>query len=137
MHISEEAILPTREWEKGHRSCHANVDADIACQRLMAEFACRGAAAREKACHVTVGGVIHHLNGLIDSLHMHQAEHRPENLGTGDLAARIDVIEYRWADEVAPLVAGDRSRSAHRRALQLARSYPSRLTTRCVVYSQV
>src|SRR5260370_14357069 len=39
---------------------------------------------------------------------MHQAEDRTENLGTGDLAARIDVIEYRWAHEVAALVTGDR-----------------------------
>src|SRR5260370_17016672 len=39
---------------------------------------------------------------------MHQAEGRTENLGTGDLAARIDVIEYRWAHEVAALVTGDR-----------------------------
>ena len=39
---------------------------------------------------------------------MHQAQDRAEDLDTSNLAARIDVVQHRRANEVAALVAGDR-----------------------------
>src|SRR5687768_11034302 len=50
--IAEEASLPAREREEGHRRRRADVDADVADARLVAELPRRGAARREDACHV-------------------------------------------------------------------------------------
>src|SRR6266568_7198366 len=105
MHIAEEAFLPAREREESHRRSHADVDADIACPRLIAELACRGTTAREQARHIAKGGGIHHVDRFINRLYMRQAEYRPEDLNTGNLASWIDVIKYCRTDEVAPLVA--------------------------------
>src|SRR5260370_26813160 len=55
VHIAEEAVLPTGKGEESHRRGHANVNADIARQRLVAKFACRRAAAGEQAGHIAVG----------------------------------------------------------------------------------
>src|SRR6186997_2361842 len=44
MEVAEEAVLPAREREVRHRRRHADVDADVADSRLVAELACRGTA---------------------------------------------------------------------------------------------
>ena len=40
---------------------------------------------------------------------MHQAQHRTEDLDSGKLTARVDIIEDCWPQEVAALVVWDRS----------------------------
>src|SRR5579862_2261709 len=41
MHDAEEAVLPSAEWEIGHRSGNANVDADVSGWSFIAELARR------------------------------------------------------------------------------------------------
>src|SRR5260370_6649050 len=108
VHIAKEAVLPAREWEESHRRSHANVDANVPGSCFITELACRGPTACEQTGHVAVGGGVYQVDCFIDRLYVLEAEYRPEDLDTGNVAARIDVIQDRRADEVAMLVAGDR-----------------------------
>src|SRR6184192_3772572 len=87
VHIAEEAFLPAREGKEGHWRRYADVDAEVACLRLVAELAGRRPTAREQARHVAIGGRVHELNRLLNRLSLHQAEHRPEDLDPGQFTA--------------------------------------------------
>ena len=47
-----------------------------------------------------------------DGLDVHHAQHRAEDLGAGDCAARRQAVQHGRAQEVAALVAGDAGRRA-------------------------
>src|SRR5258708_16467086 len=108
VHIAKEAVLPAREWEESHRRSHANVDANVPGSCFITELACCGPTACEQTGHVAIGSGVHQLDCFIDRLYVLEAEYRPEDLDSGNVAARIDVIQDRRADEVAVLLSGDR-----------------------------
>src|SRR5258708_21621089 len=108
VNIAKEAVLPAREWEESHRCSHANVDANVPGSCFITELARCSPTACEQTGHVAIGGGVHQLDCFIDRLYVLEAEYRPEDLDTGNVAARIDVIQDRRADEVAVLVSGDR-----------------------------
>src|SRR5262245_12287330 len=110
--ITEEAFFPAREREERHRRGHAHVDADVARTRLVAELARRRTAAGEQAGHIAVRAAVDQPNRVVDRAGMHQAQHWAENLGLGNLTARVDIIEDGWSHEKALLVAGDRRAAA-------------------------
>src|SRR5437764_13644814 len=109
VHITEEAVLPAREREESHRSGHTNVDTNVARLGFVAKLACCGTAAREQARHVAIRSGVHQLNGLINRLSVHQAQHRAEDLDSSKLTTWVDIVQDCWAHEVATLVVGDRS----------------------------
>src|SRR5438067_843742 len=80
VHIAEEAFLPAREGKGSHWRRYADVDADIASLRFIAELAGRRSTAREQARHIAIGGGVHKLNRLVNRLSLHQAQYRPEDL---------------------------------------------------------
>src|SRR5258708_37886295 len=108
MHISEEAILPAGEREESHWRCHPNVDADIPCLYLIAEFPGSRTTAGEEASHIAIGGSINQGNCFVNGLHMCEAENWPKDLGTGNFAKRVHIVQERRADEIATLIAWDR-----------------------------
>src|SRR5262245_21379812 len=119
--ITEEAFFPAREREERHGRGHAHVDADVARTRLVAELARRRTAAKlagcrtaavEQAGHIAVRAAVDQPNRVVDRAGMHQAQHWAENLGLGNLTARVDIIEDGWSHEKALLVAGDRRAAA-------------------------
>src|SRR5262249_1227292 len=105
--ISEEAALPTAEGEKCDWGCHPDIDADVADLRLVAKLARRCSAARKQTRLVAVARSVHNLNRLVDILDLDQAKHWTKNLGLGDFAFWIHAAQYRWSDEVTPLIPSD------------------------------
>src|SRR5260370_34394727 len=108
VHIAKEAFFPAGEGEECHRRGHTDIDADVACLRLVAELACRRAAAGEERCHVPKGSGVDQSNRHIDGLRVYEAQYRSEDLRASDLAPWINLIEDSRAHEVATLVAGNR-----------------------------
>src|SRR5439155_26493280 len=107
VHIPEEAALPARKREESHRSCHTNVDTNVARLGFIAKLTCCGTTAREQARHVAIRGGVHQLDGLINRLSVHQAQHRTEDLDSGNLTSQVDIIEDCWPHEVAALIVWD------------------------------
>ncbi len=74
-------LLPAAEREEGHRRGHTDVDADIAGLGFVPELARRRPAGGEQAGLVAILPAVDQLDGLIDRVDMHQAEHRPKDFG--------------------------------------------------------
>src|SRR5947209_8463541 len=105
--IAEEAFLPAAEREERHWGGDADIDADVAGPGLIAELAGGRAAAREKTGLVAVAAVIDQGDGFFDRLRVHQAEDGTEDLGLGDLAGWVHVVQEGREDEVTALIAAD------------------------------
>src|SRR5690606_8323734 len=105
--VTEEAVAPTREREERHGGSDAEVDADVACQRLMPEVPGRGARRGEDRGLVAEATVVDHGDGLVEARGVHQRQHGPEDLGGADGAARIDAVKDGRVHEVAVAEAID------------------------------
>src|ERR1700722_17472449 len=78
--IAEEALAPSAERKRRHRSGHAHVDADVTRIHLVAEAPRIGAVSGKNARHVSVAASIHERNSLFNRLRVDQAQDRPKNL---------------------------------------------------------
>src|SRR5262249_49938085 len=89
MQVAKEALLPAAEWIEGHRRCHADVDADVADDRLTAKTTGRRPTRREQARHVALRATIDYANGIVERLDVNQAEHGAEHFGPGHPAGGV------------------------------------------------
>jgi hypothetical protein len=57
--------------KKRHGRRHADIDADVACGRFIAELAGGGSAAGEQAGHIAPGALVHEVNSVVDGVDLH------------------------------------------------------------------
>src|SRR5438270_5653246 len=78
--IAEERAFPPCEWEESHWRRHSYIHPDhpdLAPRRV---FARRLPALRKDRCGISEGRVIHQVDRLVQRLHPHYRQHRPEDL---------------------------------------------------------
>ena len=78
----------------------------------MAEPAGGAAVVREEAGHVAELAAVHEGDRVFDRIHPDDAEHRPEDLGAGDLSLGRQPVQHRRTHEEAVLEARDPSAPA-------------------------
>src|SRR5699024_10106195 len=70
--VAEEAVAPAAEREECHRGGHPSVDADVAGPDRVPERPGVGTGGGEDACLVAEAAVVHHFDGFVDRVRMHQ-----------------------------------------------------------------
>ena len=70
---AEEAVFPSAEREIGHGRGHADVDADVACRRFVAEAPGCCAARRKQRRLIAVGTALQKREGFVEVIRMDQA----------------------------------------------------------------
>src|SRR6516225_2045216 len=107
MKNAEETFLPAVEREIGHGGGDADVDADVAGGRFVAEFAGRRAASREERSLIAIGALADKFDGLINVVRVNEAEDRAEDFGMCEGAGARHAVENGRLQEIAIFVAGN------------------------------
>src|SRR5215470_13945965 len=98
--VAEEGVLPSRKWEVGRRSSHANVyphHADFDSTRVLTNG---GAVFGEYRCAVAARIAIHNGDSFVQRIHVHYREHRAKNLFAGNAHLGRHVIQDGWPDKI-------------------------------------
>jgi hypothetical protein len=85
------------EAEVGHRHRDGHVDADLSHVDLVLELARDRARLREDAGAVAVGVGVDEGDRLVERVHAHDLQHRPEDLGLVHLVPGLDAGDHRRA----------------------------------------
>ena len=97
------AAAPAAEGEMCHRGGHPDVDPHVPGENLVAEAAGGATVVREEARHVAELAAVHESDRVLDGVHPDDAEHRPEDLGAGDLSLGRQPVQHRRTHEEAVL----------------------------------
>src|SRR6266699_928629 len=107
MHIAEETIFPSTEWEIRHWRGHTNIDADVACRRLVPESPCRGPARCEKRGLIAIGTALQERHRFVHIVRMDQAQYGAKDFRIGKLARGRHPVENRWFYKISGLMFQD------------------------------
>ncbi len=99
--IAEERFVPAGEGEPGHRSGHADVDADHAGVEVPLELPGGVAGAGEDAGAVAVFAVAAHGEGIVEVLRAHDGEDRAEDFFLRQPHAGLHLIDDAGAEQEA------------------------------------
>src|SRR4051812_14469625 len=104
MYCPEEAFLPATEGEIRHGGGHTDVDTDVSCGRLIAEFARRCAAGGEDRSLISVRAAGQERDRFIYIFGWNQAENGAENFGGRELAVGWHFIKYSGAQKISGFI---------------------------------
>src|SRR5579875_3431369 len=103
---AEERAFRAAEREVGHRRRDANIDADVAGFRTIAEFACRIAALGKDGGSIAIIMRVNQLDGFVQAIKRRHSDHRAKDLLLVNVHLGLDGIQDRRSDKVASRIFG-------------------------------
>mmetsp|Transcript_21036 Transcript_21036/g.49367 ORF Transcript_21036/g.49367 Transcript_21036/m.49367 type:complete len:232 (-) Transcript_21036:926-1621(-) len=102
--VSQDRLLVPREGEHRQRNRDRDVDTNLSRFNLVGEFPCSRPAACEDGGAVAVRVRVHEVDGFLEGVGLHTAEHWAKDLVLVDLHSLLHLCKNAWPDEIATLV---------------------------------
>ncbi len=105
VHVAEEAALPAGEGEVSHGGSYADVNADVACGRFVAEAARGRSAGSEQGSLVAERAALKEGDGLVHVTGVNQAQHGAENFRVRQFTGGGNAVQNCWLQKISDLRA--------------------------------